>query len=405
MRIPPFVQEVLDRLLSAGYDAYLVGGAVRDALRGVPCGDYDIATSARPEQTMAALAPLRVLGTGLRYGTVTALLRGNAVEITTFRADSEYSDGRRPDAVRFADTIEEDLARRDFTINAIAWNPARGYVDPFGGAKDIADGLLRTVGEPGRRFGEDGLRIMRALRFAATLGYRIERATDGALRERSAMLGRIAAERRSSELCKLLCGVHAGAVARDYSELLRCAACGLPDWSGAERETVPRAIDAAVPDAGLRLALFLQPLCGEQAARCVRDMRLPARMAQETALLLDAGRQPPSGERDCLMLLRRYGEEQTLRLLEFLRARAMGEGGAADAALFAQAAEQIPALAASDKPYRLRDLAVSGRDLLALGLRPGAEVGAALEHLLDLVMAEKTENVREQLLARAKEDL
>ena len=217
--IPAGARQVLQTLTAAGHEAYLVGGCVRDLLRGVEPHDWDICTSALPEETESCFAGQRIIETGLKHGTVTVLMEGKPYEITTYRTEGPYSDRRRPDYVRFVPNLREDLARRDFTMNAIAMDLDGNLRDPFGGAEDIKCGLIRCVGEPDQRFQEDGLRVMRALRFGAAFGYAIEERTARAVHENRAMLDRVAAERINTELCKLLVGKNAGDVLRQYPDV------------------------------------------------------------------------------------------------------------------------------------------------------------------------------------------
>ena len=200
---------VLERLNAAGHRAVLVGGCVRDRLMGRTPHDYDAATSARPEQIREACAPMRVVETGVRHGTVTVLSGGLPVEVTTFRREGRYTDHRRPDRVEFTGDLGEDLARRDFTINAMAWEPS-GLTDPFGGRADLAAGVIRCVGEPERRFGEDALRLLRALRFAAQLDFRMEEGTAAGVRACAPQLACVSRERVAEELKRLVCGPAAG---------------------------------------------------------------------------------------------------------------------------------------------------------------------------------------------------
>ena len=210
---------VLERLNVAGHRAVLVGGCVRDRLMGRTPHDYDAATSARPEQIREACAPMRVVETGVRHGTVTVLSGGLPVEVTTFRREGRYTDHRRPDRVEFTVDLGEDLARRDFTINAMAWEPS-GLTDPFGGRADLAAGVIRCVGEPERRFGEDALRLLRALRFAAQLDFRLEEGTAAGVRACAPQLACVSRERVAEELKRLVCGPAAGRVLLDCPEVL-----------------------------------------------------------------------------------------------------------------------------------------------------------------------------------------
>ena len=266
--IPDGARRILQTLNGAGHEAYLVGGCVRDLLRGVEPHDWDICTSALPEETERCFADRRVIETGLKHGTVTVLEEGEPYEITTYRTEGPYSDSRRPDFVRFVPGLEEDLARRDFTMNAIAMDLQGNLRDPYGGVDDIKAGLIRCVGEPGHRFQEDGLRVMRALRFAAVFGYEIEEQTAETVHENRAMLDRVAEERINVELRKLLVGKDAGNVLRQYPDVF----CQFwPElgplvtleqhnpwhcWGGWEHTI--HAVEAAPADLVLRLTMLLQ---------------------------------------------------------------------------------------------------------------------------------------------------
>lgn len=220
-KIPPAVKELLETLRRGGFAAYPVGGAVRDLLLGKQPHDWDVTTAARPEQAEALLSGCRVIETGVRHGTITVLAGETPVELTTFRGEGSYTDGRHPDAVTFGVGLEEDLARRDFTIGAMAWNAETGEViDPFGGQADLENRLIRAVGEPDRRFAEDGLRILRGLRFAAVLGFEIEPGTADALRRNAPRLKNLSPERVKAELERLLCGPAAALVLREYVDVI-----------------------------------------------------------------------------------------------------------------------------------------------------------------------------------------
>ncbi len=221
MKLAPQVNTALELLEAAGYEAYLVGGAVRDFVRdSSPAKDWDIATNALPEQVKAVFAGFRLIETGLKHGTVTVVIDHIQLEITTYRVDGGYTDHRHPDAVSFTRSLKEDLERRDFTMNALAYHPAAGVVDLVGGRADIEAGLVRCVGDPDRRFREDGLRMLRALRFASVYGMTIEPGTAAAVHRNRALLERIAAERVQAELTKLLCGRGAAAVLRSFADVL-----------------------------------------------------------------------------------------------------------------------------------------------------------------------------------------
>lgn len=216
----PTEQKILSVLKNNGFEAYVVGGRVRDSLLGRNNGDIDIATNAEPWQTELAFAEYKTIETGIKHGTVTVLVDGTPAEITTYRIDSGYSDNRHPDSVKFSKNLGDDLCRRDFTINAMAYNPESGIIDMFGGADDVHNKIIRTVGDPDKRFKEDALRILRALRFASVLGFSIEPNTESALFHNKDLLAAISAERIRIELGKLLCGNDAKRIILDYTEIL-----------------------------------------------------------------------------------------------------------------------------------------------------------------------------------------
>lgn len=381
--LPTGALEVLRRLNAAGYQAYAVGGCVRDLARGVPPHDYDICTSALPAQTERCFAGERVVETGLKHGTVTVLMAGEPYEITTFRTDGDYLDGRHPQSVAFTDSLTEDLRRRDFTINAMAYHPDIGLRDPFDGQADIARRMIRCVGDAGARFTEDALRILRALRFAAELGFDIAPDTARAMRELSGRLALISRERIAAELLRALKGINAVPVLQAFDTVLLAA---LPDYPAA---ALPEALHAlaVLPrgDIVLRLAALLAP-CGAAGARVLASLK-PSRTlsGQVLALTAAAGENIPRAELP--LWLARLGETQLRRLLT-LQGR--------DDLLSC-----LPALLAQRLPLMLGDLAVNGRDLTVAGLPAGAELGRTLNALHRRVLLGELPNERGALLAAA----
>ena len=375
MELPQNARTILSVLRANGFHGYVVGGCVRDACMGLPPHDFDVATDASPQQVQESFRDCRVLETGIRHGTVTVLIDREPFEVTTLRIDGDYSDHRHPNDVTFTTRIEEDLARRDFTVNAMAYD-GETLVDPFGGQADAANRLLRCVGDPDRRFQEDGLRILRALRFSAVLDFAIEPATAEAVHRNRELLRKIAVERLYAELRKLLPGVNAPAVLREYEDVLRTF---LPELS----VTGLRAIANTRADFLLRLALLLADTDAEAALRALHadGKTIRAVCALQAADLAD-GRH----------LLASLPPDQACRRIEF--AAALGEIGAEEAA--ARQAELQRILA--DKPcLTLRDLAVNGSDLQALGMR-GAQIGRTLDTLLERVLSGTLRNDRETLL-------
>lgn len=382
--LPPGALEVLRRLNAAGYQAYAVGGCVRDMARGVPPHDYDICTSALPAQTQRCFAGERVVETGIKHGTVTVLMAGEPYEITTFRTDGDYLDGRHPQSVAFTDSLTEDLRRRDFTINAMAYHPDIGLRDPFDGQADIARRMIRCVGDAGARFSEDALRILRALRFAAELGFDIAPDTARAMRELSGRLALISRERIAAELLRALKGINAVPVLQAFDTVLLAA---LPDYPAA---ALPEALHALAilprRDTVLRLAALLSP-CGAAGARVLASLK-PSRAlsAQVLALTAAAGADIPRAELP--LWLARLGETQLRRLL-MLQGRE-------------ELLACLPALLARRLPLTLGELQINGRDLTAVGLPAGAELGRTLNALHRRVLLGELPNERGALLAAAK---
>ncbi len=381
--LPPGALEVLRRLNAAGHQAYAVGGCVRDMARGVPPHDYDICTSALPAQTQRCFAGERVVETGIKHGTVTVLMAGEPYEITTFRTDGDYLDGRHPQSVAFTDSLTEDLRRRDFTINAMAYHPDIGLRDPFDGQADIARRMIRCVGDAGARFTEDALRILRALRFAAELGFDIAPDTARAMRELSGRLALISRERIAAELLRALKGINAVPVLQAFDTVLLAA---LPDYPAA---ALPEALHAlaVLPrgDIVLRLAALLAP-CGAAGARVLASLK-PSRTLSGQVLVLTAAAGEDIPRAELPLWLARLGETQLRRLLTL------------------QGREELlaclPALLARRLPLTLGDLAINGRDLTAVGLPAGAELGRTLNALHRRVLLGELPNERGALLAAA----
>ena len=281
MRLPlaPQAEAALERLQGAGYEAWIVGGCVRDLLLGRTPEDFDLCTAARPEEIEAVFAGYRIIETGLRHGTATVLLEGMPLEITTYRVESGSSDARHPDQLRFTQNLREDTARRDFTVNAMAYAPGRGLQDFYGGQEDLKKGILRCVGEPDRRFQEDALRILRALRFSATLGFAIEGETVAAARRQKGLLTGLSAERVAGELGKLLVGQGAKEVLLDYPDLLGVVLPELLPMIGFDQRNIHHcydllthtavAVDQVPPRLPLRLAALFHD-CGKPACFSLR---------------------------------------------------------------------------------------------------------------------------------------
>ena len=436
MYLPPNVGAVLGKLQNAGYEAYIVGGSVRDALRGLTPHDYDMTTSATPEEVKEVFAGDRVVETGIKHGTVTVMVSGEPVEITTYRVDGDYRDHRHPDSVTFTRSLTEDLARRDFTMNAIAYAPGIGFVDPFGGCADIDARIIRAVGEPERRFEEDALRILRALRFSSVLGFSIAEATAAAAYQKRDLLLNVSAERVREEVMKLLGGDGVGEVLRRYADILAVRLPEISPMIGCAQHTpyhlydvwehTVRVVEGLPQNPLLRLAGLYhdaaKPACkstdhngqdhfyGHPAKSAVLlDERMTAlkfdRRSREQAVLLvrlHDERHKPSDAR-ILRLLSEIGYENFLLLCDLRTADNAAHNGGypairEEAKQIRDAREHGMALVAAGACYRIADLAVNGRDITDATPYRGHEIGDALHHLLGAVMDGAVVNEREPLL-------
>jgi tRNA nucleotidyltransferase (CCA-adding enzyme) len=416
---------VLRRLDANGHRSWVVGGAVRDLLLGRPHrADFDLATPATPERVME-LFP-RSVPTGVEHGTVTVLVPGpiGKVEVTTFRGEGAYHDGRRPSSVTFLDDVDADLARRDFTINALAWDPVgRVFRDPFGGVADLRRRRVRAVGDPAARFAEDGLRPLRAARLASQLGFSLDPATRGAIRGALPVVSRVSVERICDELTKLLAAHHAGRGLALLSEtgLLGAVLPELGELPDAEREHALAAARAARGSPAVRLAALLHagaasepaPAVARRAREALRRLRFPTAVADEVEALIREhgclrapGRAPPPGAGpEIRRLLARMGPARAGPLLELLAAdaRALPAGRTRAEAAAATLRRKVRAALAARPPLSTADLRIGGREVMALlGLPPGMEVGEALRHLLDRVLDDPRRNTRRALEAELR---
>jgi tRNA nucleotidyltransferase (CCA-adding enzyme) len=415
--LPPAVEQVLRRLGDAGHRSWLVGGVVRDVLLGRhrQANDYDVATPATPAQVTALFR--KVVPTGVAHGTVTVVLGGEAIEVTTFRGEGAYVDGRRPESVTFLADLDADLARRDFTMNALAWDPlAPDFRDPFGGQEDMRRRLVRAVGDPRERFGEDGLRTMRAVRFAAQLGYDLEPATREAIRGALDVVRKVSVERISDELDRLVVAPHAPAALGLMRETGLLGAV-LPELAAAPAALVDHAVVVlaqvpAVP--ALRLAALLHALPAADAERILLALRQPRRISDAVAALLrahvcrarDAAPALPRTPRELRRWLAAVGLERAEPLLALADAEAASLPPAAAGPAreeVARLALDVDALRRARPPLSPQDLALDGRAVMAiLGAGPGPHVGDALRHLLERVLEDPARNDAATLAAELR---
>ena len=444
IRLPAPVAFLLSGLRNAGFSAYAVGGCVRDSLLGRRPHDWDICTSALPEQIQQIFSNQRLLLTGLKHGTVTVILDRVPYEVTTFRVDGAYTDHRHPDGVTFVPEVGLDLSRRDFTVNAMAWSETDGLVDPFGGREDLRLGVIRCVGDPESRFREDALRILRALRFASVYDFRIDPATDAALRTLAPTLRQVAAERIREEFVRLLCGAGVGRILRAYPLVIAEFLPEIFPIIGYQQdnhhhlydlwEHTVQAVENISPDPVLRMTMLLHDTGkpsvrttdehgeghyrGHQAASAViaasalNRLRFDHETRDRILLLVENHDIPLRNEqgdvntdrRFLLRRLNRFGPDNLRALFAIHRADRMATGYSTPEKENLRYQERMTALEnllAEQPCFTLKDLAVDGHDLTAAGLR-GPAVGEALRTLLDAVMDGRLPNDREALLASLK---
>ncbi len=430
MQLPQYILSVINRINENGYEAYVVGGCVRDYLLGQCPNDYDVTTSALPEQIIKIFSDKKQITTGLKHGTVTVFIDHLPVEITTFRVDGEYADHRHPDKVTFTSSISDDLARRDFTINAMAYSPESGIVDVFGGREDLENGIIRAVGDPYKRFDEDGLRILRALRFASRYGFEIDRVTSDAIHRLRYLLSGISAERIQTELCGILTG-NCYDILYNYPDVI-CeiipelrSTIGFLQYSKYHNRTVYRHIIAATAGADAdivyRLTMLLhdvgKPSCfftedgvghfyghakvsRDIAEKVMTRLKFSNRIKEEVLFLIE-NHSITMNDTDKYVkkALMKYGEERFFRLLKVHIFDNLGK-----AEWCIQENSCFEAIAQRGRQYLLnqpvlsaKTLDINGRDIMALGYK-GNEIGMMIDLLLDAVADDIVDNKKEMLI-------
>ena len=436
MRLPQAVQYCITSLEAAGFCAYAVGGCVRDSLLGLTPADFDLCTNAKPEEISRVFAAHQLLHHGEKHGTVGVVMDGQVFEITTFRTEGGYEDARHPNWVKFVDNIEADLARRDFTVNAMAYNPATGYVDPFGGREDLENKILRTVGDPEARFREDALRILRGARFSARFHLTPDPATLSAMEQLAPLMDHLARERVFEELCKLLLSATAADLQK-FTPLLTqvipelAPSVGFLQHSPHHRYDVfthtAHVVEAVPAELSLRWAALLHDIgkpasftmdtdgrghfkghakiSQEMADAILLRLKAPTALRQQVTELI--GQHMTKLEPDKKLLRRRLGKlgQERLEALLILQEADMGSKGTGkpeDMAQFALLRNMITEVLAEESCFSIKDLAVTGRDLQQIGLLPGPNMGRCLNRLLEQVQDEILPNDKQSLLEAAK---
>lgn len=448
--MPKGCKELINILHSNGYEAFLCGGAVRDSILGRPIHDYDITTSATPDEMMEVFKDKRIIETGLQHGTITILIDGEGYECTTYRIDGNYSDSRRPDSVTFTRNLKEDLKRRDFTINAMAYNDEAGLIDPFNGMEDIKYHKIRCVGRAEDRFSEDALRILRAIRFASQLGFVLEPDTDWNISKMYKNLENISIERINSEFCKIAASSDFCVQMVLYHEVFSLFIPEIKDMLGFQQNNPYHIYDVwnhtvhAVqayecdyePDLNPRdlitsLAVFFhdigKPHCYQDGEDGIRHFkghgRVSADMTNEIMKRLRFDNDTREkvvelvyyhdatfevGKKYIKRWLNKIGEEQFRRLLNVRRADIKAQADMNQETRL-QKIDNIEYILEEvlqdDECFSLKDLAVNGKDLITIGYKPGKEIGEVLNNLLDLVISGEYKNEKEKLLEIAERRL
>lgn len=391
IQLPYEVEWVIGKIRDAGYEAFAVGGCVRDTLLGRTPEDWDVTTSARPEAVKAIFE--RTVDTGLQHGTVTVLKNRKGYEVTTYRIDGEYHDGRHPDSVEFTPNLLEDLKRRDFTINAMAYSHETGIVDEFGGMEDLKAGIVRCVGRPEDRFTEDALRLLRALRFSAQLGFEIEESTYAAIKTIAPNLAKVSKERVQAELTKLLLSAHP-------ERILLLKETGLsaqivPGFDAVFAPALFSKLSQLPAEKSLRWAGFLLCQSTKQAEAVLKGLKMDNETIGNVSRMIEGAKETLPLEkpavRRAMSRYTPYQLEGALKLKELM--------GSPDAGEIRRLREEI---IRDGDCVSLKDLAVKGRDLLEAGVERGPMVGEILNHLFNLVLLHPEKNDRELLLKEVR---
>jgi tRNA nucleotidyltransferase (CCA-adding enzyme) len=429
--IPSDVNYIISTLHGAGYQAFAVGGCVRDAVMGTVPHDWDVTTNARPDDIERVFCDTKKAGYGKDHGTVVLIPDHECVEVTTYRIDGNYTDGRHPDTVTFTDDVKLDLSRRDFTMNAMIYDPATGIYDEFSGREDIKNRIIRAVGDPDRRFTEDALRIMRAMRFESTLGFACEPLTCTSIHENAHLLSLVSQERKTEEFLKLLCGKDVMRVLDSYRDVIGLLFPDIIPCIGFDQkskyhiydvwEHIIHSVSAAPQDPEIRMALFLhdigKPSCatfdergghfyghgetGAEMSRKILDgMKLPRNFCDAVYMLVKYHDYPlDASEKTVRRRLARFGESFLRKLCTVQRADAAGHGTKTDAVFEKIDATQamIDKIVALNACFSLRDLAINGNDLYAMGVQKGPQMKYLLNKALSAVVDDDVKNDRQEL--------
>ena len=432
IKIPDKAKTIITLLENAGFEAFCVGGAVRDSIMGLNPTDWDITTSASPEDTVRVFKDYKTVDTGLKHGTLTVIIDKTPFEITTYRVDGDYNDNRHPENVHFTKKLSDDLSRRDFTVNALAYNDKTGLVDLYGGQEDIYNSIIKTVGNPSARFQEDGLRIMRALRFASVLGFTIESETAKAIHDNKDLLKNISAERLAVELSKLVCGKNAFNILMEYSDVLSVfipeikAAVGFKQYGKKHAydvwEHICHTVDTIPQDRILRLTMLLHDLGkipthkldengnstfknhatvgGDMAHEILTRLRFDKKTINRVSFLVaNHDFEPPLSKADLKKHLKNktIDDIKTLLIIKKSDRGALSESYRDISKETEQCLKWLDEIEKNNECCKIAQLAITGDDLKKKGFK-GEEIGKALEKLLNAVIEGELQNKKEALL-------
>lgn len=435
-KLPEKVNSIIKRLKANGYEAYAVGGCVRDMVMGVAPNDFDITTSALPEETMQVFKDFRIVETGVKHGTVTVICDHEPFEITTYRIDGDYLDSRHPESVSFSRNLKDDLARRDFTVNTLCYNEEDGLIDLFGGVEDIENGLIRCVGDPEKRFSEDALRIMRALRFSATLGFSIDGETARCIHSQRDLLKNIAVERIRDEFTKLLCGKKAFGVLSEFHDVIEVFIPEFAELFDCEQNTpyhvydvgchTLHALRAIENEKVLKITMFFHDfgkpkakftdshgvdhfkchasIGAEMSREILKRMRYDNKTVEKVSTLIGIHSEPsPKTKTDAKLLLSEVGEENYRDFIKVRRADCLAKADphSHDEKLKVMQ-DLLDGIIGNNECYRLSDLEIDGNDLIKLGFTDGKDISTALQILFIEVLVDNEKNSKSYLASRAK---
>ena len=394
INIPQYILNVLNVLYKHGYEGYLVGGCVRDALMGKEPHDFDLTTNAAPNEIISCFCNMKIIETGLKHGTVTVVSDGENVEITTYRIDGRYVDNRHPEEVVFTRDIHQDLSRRDFTVNAIAYSPRDGIVDIFGGMADIESRIIRCVGDPDARFNEDGLRIMRAIRFSSVLGFDIDTGTSMSIHSNKHLLGNISAERIYSELKKMICGLGVYDIFKNYYDVIFSVFPALAKYENQYNHNI-KMISSLSPDAIVRFCALFYNMNISDIESSLKLLK-PDNFLFNNVIRLSS---VVTGKISCddisvKYMMNKFEHENIMRLTELKRNFDASFDSKAFLTVYNRLCDENACVS-------IKQLDINGGDLLALGVKKGPQIGDILNKLLVEVIEGRCENKKENLIEYA----